>query len=59
MAIAADLGRPGEVFVFAETDVFGATEVFGAAGDDDEEFEGFGADAMQWIARTRPASDPT
>ena len=49
MAIAAEIGRPGEVFIFEETEVFDGTE------DDDGEWTD---PAMDWIARTHPASNP-
>jgi hypothetical protein len=49
MALAAEIGRPGEVFVFEETEVFDGNQ------DDDEEWTD---PATDWIARTQPASDP-
>jgi hypothetical protein len=50
MAIAEAVGRPGEVFIFEETETF-----YGTDEDDDE--EPYVEPAMEWITRTHPARD--
>ncbi len=72
MALAEGLGRPGEIFVFEETEVFyqrpgeeqttvmrwerGVRQPDETEDEDDE--EEWTNDALDWIGRTHPASDP-
>jgi hypothetical protein len=67
MAIAEAIGRPGEVFVFEETEVFTAAgsikwkhgiRVEEDEDEDEDDDEDWTNEALDWIERTHPASDP-